>query len=473
MVLFVSFENITRFYGAKDRILASRIIVISHSVRRRDTTTSLTTDDLKIALTTKIDATQIGDSFSLNKAEFGSDDKHKRSATTSEIDEEIAIEITSAKGPIIDFISVGTLSRSELQDAQERTFGSHPSVRNFFRMTELNDTDATCYTNLTVRQRESVVDFCQNENHQSYVSAILRKQLRPFQSYKHSTGWMCAQKRPIDGLRLVLEKYKNEALPSYLIIVDDDSYFNMNAIVNTLQHSYSEDELHVLSGFIFNFPKELHFTFPYGGFGSILTRKAIGNLIRPIRCDASEPDGFTRMACWRLSQNHVGEQQHFREGMSVADLMYAYSMELRFADVDRWNWHGFCFHSDHALGYFIAYYHVAVPDDRLERAEINDKLRQNNDFGFVHLSDGVVQSLNEREKCSPQSLICHYAEPNQMDRLFAIEIASPPQKVAPIKVSMHMSARLLSLLRDFSSHAYRVQASAVLATIRRRSSSFN
>lgn len=42
------------------------------------------------------------------------------------------------------------------------------------------------------------------------------------------TGWMCAQKRPIDGLRLVIEhyaKHSKETLPDYLLLIDDDTHF--------------------------------------------------------------------------------------------------------------------------------------------------------------------------------------------------------------------------------------------------------
>lgn len=59
----------------------------------------------------------------------------------------------STEEMVLNFISVGSLLQQELQDAQERTFASHPTVRNFFRVTELNDTDATCHTDFTWAQR--------------------------------------------------------------------------------------------------------------------------------------------------------------------------------------------------------------------------------------------------------------------------------------------------------------------------------
>lgn len=331
-------------------------------------------------------------------------------------------EITEiAESSYIDIISVGTMKKPEFQNAQERTFGSHPSVRNFFRLTELNDTDRACHTAVTVEEFQRAANCCKHGDGESYESALIRKKLKPFQSRYDFPGWMCAQKRPIDGLHLALERYQSaEPMPSYLIIMDDDTYVNMNLIVQILKASYSENDLHVLAGCILENPKELRFRFPFGGFGTILTRKAIENLVRPIYCDVADRDGFARMACWRLSQNHFGEQQFFREGMSVSDLLYTFSTEYPFSDVARWtNGTGFCFHSDHAIAYFFSYYHIAFPENRLMGAELSDKLRKDGVFGYVHIGIGD-QCGNAKENCSPHdSMICHNTKPYQMDRLFA------------------------------------------------------
>jgi hypothetical protein len=322
----------------------------------------------------------------------------------------------------IDVISIGTLTKPQLQNAQQRTFGSHPAVRNFFRINEHNDTDATCHTNLTLEQFELAADFCSELEGQSYEAALMRRRLKPFQEYQASTGWMCAQKRPIDGLWRVLQRYKAEGvLPSYLIVVDDDTYLNMNPLVGTLHNAHAPHELFALGGCIFTLPKELRFNFPYGGFGSVFTRKLLENLMRPIYCQAPKLDGFTRFACWRLKQNLIGERQFFKEGMSVAELMYSYSTGLKFTEVDTWtNGIGFCFHSDQAIGYFIGYYHVGIPDHRLAKAELSDKLRKHNFYSYVTIGYGD-QCENERNECDSESMICHYIRPGQMDKLYAGE----------------------------------------------------
>ena len=41
--------------------------------------------------------------------------------------------------PIVDIISIGSLQRPDLQDAQQRTFGSARNIRKFHRFNELND----------------------------------------------------------------------------------------------------------------------------------------------------------------------------------------------------------------------------------------------------------------------------------------------------------------------------------------------
>ena len=53
-----------------------------------------------------------------------------------------------ARGLVLDFLSIGSLSRLE---AQRSTFGSHPSVRYFFNVTEDDDADPTCSSSVSRR----------------------------------------------------------------------------------------------------------------------------------------------------------------------------------------------------------------------------------------------------------------------------------------------------------------------------------
>jgi hypothetical protein len=337
------------------------------------------------------------------------------------------------KDPTIDVISVGSISRQELLDTQSHTFGSHRIVRNFFEVTEKNDTDASCYTNFTLDQLEQVLTFCRNTEGQSTESTLFRTDLfLP----KHHTGWMCAQKRPIDGLHIALERYKIEPLPDYLMIIDDDTYLNMDSLAVTFRDWYPPSESHLVAGCTYRRPYKLQFVFPIGGVGSILTRAAIEKLMKPIYCEANDPDQFTRLACWRLDQNLIGEKDFFLEGLSVGDLMYEYTARLPFTGVEQWKGTGYCFHSDHTLGYFFTYYHLAVPDGCLHADETpTDKFR--NDYRFKKLVSmskrrGFFARGHQREqldgkggecdnlkdKCSMDSRICHYVKSEQMESLY-------------------------------------------------------
>ena len=324
---------------------------------------------------------------------------------------------------VIDIISVGSLLKEPFQDAQQRTFGSHALVRNFFRVTERTDFDRECFTELTNDQIGEIESFCHKGHHVSKLAYNFRKTVfHP----KKNAGWMCAQKRPIDGLYKALQQYKDDTmeLPQYLFIIDDDTFINMNSLTEILFTNFPADIPQVVSGCVFDFFREIHF--PYGGFGSFLSRAAIQRLLQPIYCSDKNAEGFiadpfTRYACWRLNENLMGEKVMFTDGMSIADLMHTFSSSQPFTDVLNWNT-GYCFHSDHALAFFFNFYHIAVPDSELEaNVRVTDSLRKSHMYKELtntkeHGRKGECK--NEREKCTADHPICHYIVPSQMDTLY-------------------------------------------------------
>ena len=358
----------------------------------------------------------------------------------------IAIAASSSSSVLsVDIVSVGSITKPDFQTAQEETFRTHPSVRNFFRITELNDTDSTCHTDLTISNLQQIIKYCKNRSHQKYISDtswLLRKLV--YQPRNH-TGWMCAQKRPIDGIHIALQQYVNNnvPIPNYLLIIDDDTYINMNALVDILQQNHSDttrmgtnshhsDTPQLVTGCRYNYPPQEHFLFPYGGFGTIMSRTVIQNLIRPIHCTSDSNNdsinnaglGFVQAACWRLQQNLMGEFEYFRDGMSIGDLMYEYAKQLSFTEIDSWkNGQGFCFHSDHALGYFFGYYHISVPDEEFTLAVNNttmyDQMRY--DYGYVNLAGPPGECKHIKSRCTVTASICHYIPPHQMQHLFRQE----------------------------------------------------
>lgn len=329
--------------------------------------------------------------------------------------------------PTIDILAVGSLSRIDYLNTQQRTFGSHHLVRHYYPITELNDTDKHCYTDLTSDQYEKVISFCRifhdprsNLKHHFYANV--------FRPSSNAVGWLCAQKRPIDAFRLILEKYKSRAssIPDYLYLVDDDTYLNMDALVPTFQASYPPDENHLVAGCTYHGKTDAHFIFPVGGMGSMYTRATIEQILKPIHCQdvAITQDPFIKWACWRLNQNNVGEASFFEDGMSVGDLMISYTSGLPFTKVDEWDQVGYCFHSDHTIAYFFNYYHVSVPEWLLNVTNPTDAIR-------IHYSYKKIVSNYERghsgqggecdnlhEKCTPESRICHYVGTEQMRMIY-------------------------------------------------------
>lgn len=329
--------------------------------------------------------------------------------------------------PIIDMISIGSILKPEWQMAQLRTFAAHPSVRNYFRVTEHNDTDVTCSTNFTDDQLRSVIQFCNNTEPdiQSFDSMIIRKKL--FWPKRH-TGWLCAQKRPIDGLYLALRSYDRRyasSLPSFLVIMDDDTFINMDAMIETTLSTYDIEKSHVVAGCRFTYPRKIQFAFAYGGFGTFLTKAAIQRLLEPIYCNHDkhdDPSPFVKWACWRLDQNLLGETDMFQQGMSLGTLMYQYAAQLPFTGVAWWNTTGYCLHSDHALGYFFNYYHVGVPESILVKQDYADKIRMEYSYEFMV---GGQECAHEKNSCLPDHRICHYVRPERMDEIYAKQQETP------------------------------------------------
>ncbi|KAL7579667.1 hypothetical protein ACA910_021817 [Epithemia clementina (nom. ined.)] len=323
--------------------------------------------------------------------------------------------------PTIDILSIGSSrpSRQPLQAAQEETFGSHRAVRYFYRGTEQDDWHK-CHLRLTPPNVERVSVFCRNrDTKQAYP--ILYRMAPHFVSSKYlmkkanPAGWLCAQKRPFDAFLRMIGKYhyrkslqqfrrardeqqqQEQMLPDYLLVLDDDTWINLEHLIRFLPRRYPAERAHVVAGCLI-VAKTFDFTLPFGGYGIIFTRPALENLLQPLYCGASrtfdhqdtttttttttndidvlappqqtkyiqDETEFERLACWRLQQNGIGERDLFRDGMSIADLMHTYATAQNFVQIKAWNETspGFCLHSDWAWAYFVNYYHIAQPPDR-------------------------------------------------------------------------------------------------------------
>ena len=360
----------------------------------------------------------------------------------------------------IDIVSIGSIRKPESQQAQQNTFVSHYTVRNFHRYNELNDTDRACYSDLTQEQFNQIHLFCtRRDEQQSRITTLFgtdRMNFRPI----NATGWLCAQKRPIDGLYKTLQpfvvhqRYQRMVfspgsnydgltqkiqpissigipLPKYLILIDDDTYLNMTFISDILSKQYSYQDPYLLTGCLLQFNKYTMYKFPFGGYATIMTQKVIENLIQPIYCNPRNinkryqlinNNEFNRRVCLRLQQNLIGEQSYFHDGMSVLDLMYTFSSSLLFTKIHDWiNGTGYCFHSDHALGYFFGFYYIGVPDRVWSNPLLTVENAKERGYSYNDLSKEFNTCNNKRLECGEHTTICHYNKPEHMYDLFRKE----------------------------------------------------
>ena len=125
-------------------------------------------------------------------------------------------------------------------------------------------------------------------------------------------------------------------------------------------------------------------SFAFGGFGTFLNRASIEHMTSPIICDDEhrQESPYMDLVCSNLQMNRVGELELFREGDSVFDIFYKYSVHNKF-----------CMHSDWALGYMISLY---------SGGSLNQIGHQINPFEC------------RRDSCTLESVVCHNQGPNDM-----------------------------------------------------------
>lgn len=338
---------------------------------------------------------------------------------------------TPGRHPSVDIISTGSIHLPALQDAQQRTFGSHSSVRNFFRITEVNDTEANCHTDLTIEGVwDHLVPFCKTNKSYSTLNKLRSVFISKGELVKkesRATGWVCAQKRPIDGFRAALKHYSSRGLPDYLIFTDDDTYINMDNVVPHLLANYPMGIPYVVAGCLIRLRQNPSFSLPFGGFGYMLNRAALENFLRPVSClnNLNDDDEFSRHVCERVKENRIGEEPLFKEGMSVADLMFEYTFDQPFVDHKKWNDVGFCLHSDTAMAYFINFYNIPVHSglagfENVEQDRIQSYLGSTwfrKSKQTKHLMQRGECNHKTAEACTVNSDLCHYVTPEKMDDL--------------------------------------------------------
>ena len=336
---------------------------------------------------------------------------------------------------IVDILSVASISQLDLLNAQQKTFASHVSVRNFFNATEDDDADPECYKYLTLDDVSAVSNFCRRRQGLSHFYKTLRNgyaRTQWLEKKKNPTGWMCAQTRPISGLMKVYKHYMNshERLPDYLIIMDDDTYINMESFQNDFEILNSSDNMYYAGCLVrspIGGPQNTNFTFPFGGFGSIFSKGSLRNLFQPIYCPPTPIDNLqttnNHQICNQLAKNIVLEQPYFQFGSNLVELMYEYVSRERYRDVHQWK-NGYCMHSDWVIGYFVNFYnvskHVNDPNFSYKYTEYDPTYKYTPWARMAAYHDSHIYAKpngyckNERD-CKEGSPICHRASPEWME----------------------------------------------------------
>jgi hypothetical protein len=260
-------------------------------------------------------------------------------------------------GFVIDILAIGSTSRLSHLKAQKETFGSHVSVRHFFNATKADDADPDWASKLSLQDVADISNWCRTDVQgkkwdpdRQFVMSYLKLPYANTQwlsKKKNPQGWMCAQSRPAQAFYKILKtSYAAGApLPDYLLIVDDDTYYNMEILLDYLENN--EYEYHnssvpiAMAGCLVRSPiGDINFTIPFGGYGLTLSKGYLQKVMEPIRCTRSPA------LCRTIQEvSHLDEGPLFHENMSIADLMYKYATNQPFVNHRTWK-AGFCVHSD-------------------------------------------------------------------------------------------------------------------------------
>jgi hypothetical protein len=197
---------------------------------------------------------------------------------------EMAMALTQNDGLVVDIISIGSKARPDYQEAQRNTFAKHKSVRFYFNVTEDDDADLNCSRTLRRNDVAVIAKRCRHLRvgaHSSFMQILQSMYSRPVKLKQKASGsgWMCAQARPTHGFGKVVAQYRamkethgDQALPDYLLIADDDTYVNMELVGEYLSN-FDNGVPRAIAGCLLRTPsKQLNFSFPYGGYGTILSR---------------------------------------------------------------------------------------------------------------------------------------------------------------------------------------------------------
>jgi hypothetical protein len=358
-------------------------------------------------------------------------------------------------------LSIGSTKRPEHQKNQLETFGTHRAIRNFFVATELVDSDPDCSSHLTLPDAFQISHFCRtkkvwdNATAQWHMWSLQPHYIDKDRLSKNPSpaGWLCSQARPIHALFRLQQYYEqtpSQSYPHYLIIMDDDTIYDMDKFVTHFSAQFSE-EARAVAGCRIKIAR-LH-TFPYGGFGLILSRGALAELLTPVSCSSGGNHHQRPALCERLVENRIGEFAVFENRtISLVQGMNDYAAQSPFRAYANWTT-GYCLHSDWATGYLV---HMLVNStgqgsySSVRLRAYNTGPNMKSEFKFRFKTDKAPENIcrYEGDACiAGISEVCHYATPAIMLRVFEQQKVRTPDAFRTAGQGPH----IIELWKDSSS----------------------
>ena len=163
----------------------------------------------------------------------------------------------------------------------------HVSTRHFWGFTENQDFDVHC-SSMSDEDLSAFVKACKSPlGYESTIEKFILDYYGFGEAWKdHSKdkGWICAQRRLGRALGWLQMQYgdNNIELPDVLILADDDTYLDVEQVK---AHMMEEtDNTRAVAACLAEQNEAVGFPFAFGGFGTFLNKKAIGELLKPITC---------------------------------------------------------------------------------------------------------------------------------------------------------------------------------------------
>ena len=318
---------------------------------------------------------------------------------------------------VLDVVSIASNTRLDYMEAQKAYMTSHAAVRHFLYVTEEDDIDQGCKLGrvggkLHRADIRRIHNFCTKKDnfdfggHLPYWGDLTKGRL----------GWLCAQTRPQIGfIQMIRERYYNtnsdggvlqeELLPDYLMILDDDTFVNIEEFIQTLtrikttiSNSNSTSKPSLLSKYFDTNPIAGYmfggrsYIYPHGGYGIFIPKNLLKVLSKPIQ-EVIDVDQFLQQNASRRiyseMERHLQHQLLSQQRRSIArnnslassnrkattsttttiadaadsstkinttmlDLIYNIVTYQPFSKYKEWKrTDGYCFHSDWVWGYFF------------------------------------------------------------------------------------------------------------------------